>query len=64
MDVIGQDTDRDRFEGPALLHDTVSLPQTIDLFGQQFAGAIGKHDCEEERAAFDARATIVRHASS
>ena len=59
MQVIGQDTDRDRLKWTSLLYRPVNLTQAINLIYQQVARSLSKNDREEEHVALGA--TVLRH---
>jgi len=61
MQVIGQNHDGLDGEWPASVGRLEYLPKVVNVFGQEFPAAFQQRDCEEERAARNKGANILRY---
>ncbi len=61
MQVIGQNHDGLDGKWPAAAGRLQHLPQSVDVFGQEFPAAVQQIDCEEEGAARNKGANVLRH---
>ena len=61
MEVVGENADGDRLKAALGLNGLVDGAQAIDVTDEKIAGAVGESHGEEESAAFDFDASVVRH---
>src|SRR5438270_3543052 len=61
MDVIGQNADRNRLEGTALLNQPIGVSKSLYLSNQQVIAAISDRDRKEKGTAWVFGAPIFRH---
>jgi hypothetical protein len=61
MQLIGQNNDGLDGKWLALAASLEHLPKVVNVFGQEFPAAFQQRDCEEERAAGNKGANILRH---
>jgi hypothetical protein len=61
MQVVGQNNDGLDGKWLALAASLEHLPKVVNVFGQEFPAALQQRDCEEERAARNKGANILRH---
>ena len=60
MQLIGQNNDGLDVKWPALAASLEHLPKVVNILGQEFPAAFQQRGCEEERAARNKGANILR----
>src|SRR5437588_7729012 len=64
MDMVGQNTDRYRFERTAFLSSPIDLSKTVNLLHEQIARTVGEDNREKENASFGFGSNVARHDAS